>query len=65
LPDALRPLVVSESGGEIELKLERAKHPVGEVLEALRAHGARTDEVHKREPSLEDVFMELTRHAAP
>jgi ABC-2 type transport system ATP-binding protein len=60
LPDSLRPLVVSESGGEVELKLERAKHPVGEVLEALRAHGARIEDVHTREPTLEDVFVELT-----
>jgi len=62
LPESLKPLVVSETGGEIELKLER-KHPVGEVLETLRAHGARIDDVHTREPTLEDVFVELTRHA--
>jgi len=61
LPEALRPLVVSEAGGEIELKLERARHPVGEVLEALRAHGARIDDVHTREPTLEDIFVEMTR----
>ncbi len=61
LPDSLRPLVVSEQDGEIELKLERARHPVGEVLETLRAHGARVDDVHTREPSLEDVFVEMTR----
>jgi len=62
LPESLKPLVVSETGGEVELKLER-KHPVGEVLETLRAHGARIDDVHTREPTLEDVFVELTRHA--
>src|SRR6185503_18650839 len=61
LPESLRPLVVSEKGGEIELKLERARHPVGEVLEALRAHGARIDDVHTREPTLEDIFVEMTR----
>ena len=60
LPESLRALVVSEQGGEIELKLERAHHPVGEVLETLRAHGARIDDVHTREPTLEDVFVELT-----
>jgi ABC-2 type transport system ATP-binding protein len=65
LPEALRPLVVQEKEGEIELKLERAKHPVGEVLEALRAHGARIEDVHTREPTLEDVFVELTRAAKP
>jgi ABC-2 type transport system ATP-binding protein len=61
LPESLRPLVVREKDGEIELKLERAKHPVGEVLETLRAGGARIDDVHTREPTLEDVFVELTR----
>ena len=61
LPEALRPLVVSEKDGEIELKLERTKHAVGEVLEALRAGGARVDDVHTREPTLEDIFVEMTR----
>jgi ABC-2 type transport system ATP-binding protein len=61
LPEALKALVVSEAGGEVELRLERAKHPVGEVLEALRAGGARIDDVHTREPTLEDIFMEMTR----
>ena len=63
LPESLRPLVVSEAGGEIELKLERAHHPVGEILETLRAGGARIDDVHTREPTLEDIFVEMTRHA--
>ncbi|MGH8443051.1 MAG: ATP-binding cassette domain-containing protein, partial [Nevskiaceae bacterium] len=63
LPDALRPLVVSEKDGEIELRLEVARHPIGEVLESLRAGGARIDDVHTREPTLEDIFVELTRHA--
>jgi ABC-2 type transport system ATP-binding protein len=63
LPESLRPLVVSEKDGEIELKLERARHPIGEVLETLRAGGARIDDVHTREPKLEDIFREMTRHA--
>ena len=62
LPESLRELVVSEKDGEIELKLERSKHPIGEVLETLRAGGARIDDVHTREPKLEDIFREVTRH---
>jgi ABC-2 type transport system ATP-binding protein len=66
LPEALRPLVVSDKDGEVELKLERAKHPIGEVLETLRTHGARIDDVHTREPTLEDIFVEMIHepHAA-
>ena len=65
LPDSLRPLVSAEPEGEVELKLDRVKHPVGEVLEALRIHGARIEDVHTREPTLQDIFVELTRKGAP
>jgi len=61
LPEGLRPLVDSEADGEVELKLERSKHPIGDVLEALRAGGARIDDVHTREPTLEDIFVEMTK----
>jgi len=64
LPESLRPHVVSEKGGEVELKLDRVKHPVGEVLEALRNAGARVEDVHTREPTLEDIFVELTHEPA-
>ena len=60
LPEALRPLQVSEKNGEVELKLDRTRHPVGEVLETLRTAGARVEDVHTREPTLEDIFVELT-----
>ena len=63
LPDSLRPLVSAEKDGEIELKLDRQRQPVGEVLEALHAHGARVEDVHTREPTLEDIFVELTHEA--
>ena len=61
LPEALRPLVDNEKDGEVELKLERSKHPIGDVLESLRAGGARIDDVHTREPKLEDIFVEMTK----
>jgi ABC-2 type transport system ATP-binding protein len=63
LPEALRACVVSEKDGEIELKLDRKTQPVGEVLEALREAGARVEDVHTREPTLEDIFVEMTHEA--
>ncbi|HUS25127.1 MAG TPA: ABC transporter ATP-binding protein [Candidatus Binatia bacterium] len=68
LPPALAQLQVSEKEGEIELKLDRTKHPVGAVLESLQGAGVRVEDVHTREPTLQDIFVELTRepkaHAA-
>jgi ABC-2 type transport system ATP-binding protein len=61
LPESLRGLVVSENNGEIELKLDRTRHPVGNVLDALRDAGARVEDIHTREPTLEDIFVEMTR----
>ncbi|HVT34746.1 MAG TPA: ABC transporter ATP-binding protein [Nevskiaceae bacterium] len=63
LPDSLRALVVSEKDGEIELKLDRKQHPVGNVLDALRDAGARVEDIHTREPTLEDIFVEMTKGA--
>ena len=64
LPDSLKELVSNESDGEVELKLDRKLHPVGGVLDALQAHGARIEDIHTREPTLEDIFVELTHEAA-
>ena len=60
LPESLKPMVNEEKNGEVELKLDRVRHPVGAVLETLHAHGARVEDVHTREPTLEDIFVELT-----
>ena len=65
LPEALRPLVTSEKNGSIELKLERERHPIGSVFAALRTAGIGIEDVHTREPDLEDIFVELTRDGAP
>ena len=62
LPDALRPLVTSEKGGSIELKLERTQHPIAGVFAALRSAGIGIEDVHTREPDLEDIFVELTHN---
>lgn len=61
LPEALRDLVASEKGGVVELKLEVTKHPINSVFAALRNAGVVIEDVHTREPDLEDIFLELTR----
>ncbi|MDE0856658.1 MAG: ABC transporter ATP-binding protein [Nevskia sp.] len=60
LPQSLRPLVAGEKNGSIELRLERDKHPISGVFAALRAAGLDIEDVHTREPDLEDIFIELT-----
>jgi len=64
LPDSLRLLIASENNGTIELKLETSKHPIGSVFTALRAAGLDIEDVHTRDPDLEDIFIELTRDDA-
>lgn len=61
LPEQLRANVSSEVGGFIELKLETAVLPVGKVLEILRRDGIAVEDVHTRDPDLEDIFVELTQ----
>lgn len=61
LPEALRAMVASEKEGVVELKLEIAKHPINGVFAALRTAGVVIEDVHTREPDLEDIFLELTR----
>ncbi|MFT4045521.1 MAG: ABC transporter ATP-binding protein [Solimonas sp.] len=64
LPDALRPLVTGEVDGALELKLETRVTPIGGVFDALRTAGIAIEDVHTREPDLEDIFIELTGHPA-
>ncbi|QHS11129.1 ABC transporter ATP-binding protein [Sinimarinibacterium sp. NLF-5-8] len=63
LPEALRARVVSEADGSIELKLETARHPIANVFAALRDAGIGIEDVHTREPDLEDIFIDLTSEA--
>ena len=60
LPESMRPLVSSEKGGTIELRLETARHPISGVFDALRHAGVAIEDVHTRDPDLEDIFVELT-----
>ena len=64
LPESLRSLVADEKNGTIELKLERDRHPIGAVFAALRTAGLDIEDVHTREPDLEDIFVELTHRGA-
>ena len=64
LPESLQPLIASSKNGSVELKLERDKHPINSVFAALRAAGLDIDDVQTREPTLEDIFIELTGEKA-
>jgi ABC-2 type transport system ATP-binding protein len=64
LPPALAAFVTLHKGEDLELKLKRDEQPLGDVLDALRTAGLRVLDVKTREPSLEDVFLDLTRKAA-
>lgn len=61
LPDHLQSLVSSEENHFIELKLNTSTHPVGKVLDMLRSAGIAVEDVHTRDPDLEDIFVELTQ----
>ena len=60
LPANLSALKVSEKNDSVELKLPTASHPIGGVLESLRAAGCTVEDIQTREPTLEDIFVELT-----
>lgn len=60
LPERLAGYVVSQNNGEIELRLHRERDRIGDLLDALRDGGCRLVDVRTREPSLEDVFREVT-----
>lgn len=60
LPDAIRELAVNIDGKAIELRLEQGRQAIGDVLESIRGAGFRIEDVRTRDPSLEDIFVELT-----
>ena len=59
LPAGLEPLRSATKNGAIELKVPTSQ-PIASVLDALRAGGCTIDDIHTREPDLEDIFVELT-----
>ena len=64
MPSAIESLVADRNGNELELQLTRGKDSVASVLDGLRQAGLQVTDVHTREPSLEDIFVELTGEAA-
>lgn len=64
LPDEVQRLVVKREEGMLELRLHKEHDPIGDVLEAVTGVGLRIRDIQTREPSLEDVFVELTRMSA-
>ncbi len=61
LPEALQEKVVSFEDRRLKLRLHRQHDPVGSVLDSLLSAGIRFHDLHTHDPSLEDVFMALTR----
>lgn len=61
LPESILPLVSATREDSIELRVETATHTVGKVLDQLRAEGVVIEDVHTRDPDLEDIFVELTQ----
>ncbi|WP_348674817.1 ABC transporter ATP-binding protein [uncultured Abyssibacter sp.] len=60
VPPAIERLVCARDNDELELRLTRGQDSVADVLDGLRDAGFRVTDVHTREPSLEDIFVELT-----
>lgn len=64
LPERFHSQAEACGDNEWELKLDRTTQPLGRVLEELREAGCRIEDIATREPSLEDVFVELTEEDA-
>lgn len=63
LSGSLEALVSSHGevgSGDIEFRLHKDKDRIGDVLDGVREAGFRLEDIRMREPSLEDVFVEMT-----
>jgi len=60
LPEDMESLIVARNANEISFKLRQDSDAIGDVLEAVRQSGYFIEDVHTREPTLENVFVELT-----
>lgn len=61
LPSVLEDRLLNLDGNEWQFKLPRGKGQIAQVLDVLRAADIQIEDVQTRDPSLEDVFVELTR----
>lgn len=60
LPPEVEALIEQRHGDTLELKLEQGKDFIADVMESIRDAGYRIQDVQTHEPSLEDIFVELT-----
>lgn len=60
VPAPLIALREAQNGSEWEFRLQRGEHNIPDVLDSLRSAGFRIGNVQTRDPSLEDIFVELT-----
>ncbi|MDA3919215.1 MAG: ABC transporter ATP-binding protein [Salinisphaera sp.] len=60
LPSHVERLVEGRHDQTLELKLKQGEDFIGDVIEGIRGAGYRIVDVHTREPSLENIFVELT-----
>lgn len=60
LPGYVERLVQERRGDTLDLKLKQGEDFIGDVIEGIRGAGYRITDVHTREPSLENIFVELT-----
>lgn len=60
LPASVERLIEDRHEDTLELKLEQGRDFIADVMEAIRDAGYRIQDVRTREPSLENIFMELT-----
>src|SRR5699024_9035711 len=63
LPEDVEALVVARNANEITFKVAKDSSQIGDVFEAVRSAGHHIEDVHTREPTLENIFMELTSDA--
>lgn len=65
LPPALSDMVVASEGERLTLRMRKGTDDVGRVLESLAAAGIRVRDLATHEPSLENIFLELTGGSTP